>query len=55
MRKTLSTLAVTAFAALMIGGVATPADAVCGGGQPGEPCYCPEYPLLEKLGISYNC
>ena len=54
MRKTLSAVVIAAAVAFAVGGVATPASAVCGGGQPGEPCYCPEYPLLEKLGISYN-
>ncbi|HVF04907.1 MAG TPA: hypothetical protein VNA20_08715 [Frankiaceae bacterium] len=55
MRRALSMTVVAAFAAVMVGGLAAPANAVCGGGQPGEPCYCPEYPLLEKFGISFNC
>jgi hypothetical protein len=54
MRRTLAAAAIAAVAAFTVGGIA-PASAVCGGGQPGEPCYCPEYPLFEKLGIGYNC
>ena len=42
MRRTVSAALVTAFAALTFGGLAAPASAICGGGQPGEPCYCPE-------------
>ena len=53
MRRSLAVLAVAAFASLALGGA--PASATCGGGQPGEPCYCPEYPLFEKLGIGFNC
>jgi hypothetical protein len=55
MRKTLAAATIAAFAALTIGGLAPSASATCGGGQPGEPCYCPQPPLFEKLGISYNC
>ena len=55
MRRALSVSLVAVFAAFMVGGLAAPASAVCGGGQPGEPCYCPDYPLFDKLGISYNC
>ncbi len=54
MRRTVAAALIAATAVFGAGSF-TAASAVCGGGQPGEPCYCPEYPLLEKLGISYNC
>lgn len=41
MRRTLSALVVSAVAALLVGGLAAPASAVCGGGEPGDACYCP--------------
>ena len=50
MRRTLSAALVAAFASLMIAGAATPANAICGGGQPGEPCYCP-----DNKWIPINC
>ncbi|HWL34602.1 MAG TPA: hypothetical protein VNQ77_00275 [Frankiaceae bacterium] len=53
MRRTLAAVAIAALAVIPFG--TTAASATCGGGQPGEPCYCPEYPLFEKLGIGFNC
>ncbi len=50
MRRTLAALVIAATAALAVGGLATPASAVCGGGQPGEPCYCP-----SNKFIPINC
>lgn len=47
MRKTLSAVAVAAFTAFMVGGLAAPASAICGGGQPGEPCYCPDHKIIK--------
>lgn len=35
--------------------IAGPALALCGGGEPGEPCYCPQPPYpLNKL-VAINC
>lgn len=47
MRRPLAAVAAAAFAALMIGGLAPSASAVCGGGQPGEACYCPDFKLIK--------
>ena len=56
MRKTLASLLVAAAAATALGGLATPASAVCGGGAPGEPCYCPNTVKVYKWEITlYNC
>lgn len=41
MRRTLAA-ALIAAVAVVGAGTFTPASAVCGGGQPGEPCYCPD-------------
>jgi hypothetical protein len=55
MRRTLASLAVAAFAVATLG-IAAPANAVCGGGQPGEPCYCPNTVKVGKYEITlYNC
>ena len=47
MRRTLSAVVVAGFAAFIVGGLAAPASAVCGGGQPGDPCYCPEFKIVK--------
>lgn len=47
MRRALSAAAVAAFATFMIGGLAAPASAICGGGEPGEACYCPESKIIK--------
>jgi hypothetical protein len=52
MRKTLASLLVASAAALTLGGLATPASAVCGGGGPGEPCYCPNTIKVGKEEIT---
>lgn len=41
MRRALAATAVAAVAFLSVG-LASPASAFCGGGEPGEPCYCPK-------------
>lgn len=46
MRRALAATAVATFATFMLGGIA-PASAFCGGGQPGEPCYCPELKIVK--------
>ena len=55
MRRTVAT--VLAAAALLGGtGLATSASAVCGGGQPGEECYCPNTVEVGKYEITlYSC
>lgn len=50
MRRTLASVLVAATAVVALGGVAPSASAVCGGGAPGEPCYCPNELDLGKLG-----
>ena len=48
-------VAVSAFGALAVGYStynAAPAAAFCGGGAPGEPCYCPP-PTIDKNGIHW--
>ena len=48
-------VAVTAFAGLGVAYstyTAAPAAAVCGGGAPGEPCYCPGFEV-SKQGIRW--
>ncbi|HEU0132065.1 MAG TPA: hypothetical protein VFQ85_13840 [Mycobacteriales bacterium] len=52
MRRTLAALTIAAVAALTLG-AAAPANAVCGGGGPGEPCQC-DFPVLSKF-IPINC
>ncbi|MDQ1713012.1 MAG: hypothetical protein QOE45_2462 [Frankiaceae bacterium] len=47
MRRTLAATVVAAVAALVVTGLAAPASAVCGGGQPGEPCYCPNLKVVK--------
>ena len=42
MRRTLSAVLVAAVASVTLGVATAPASAFCGGGQPGEPCYCPD-------------
>ena len=55
MRRTLASLAVAAVAVATLG-VAAPANAVCGGGQPGEPCYCPNTVKVGKIELTlFNC
>ncbi len=49
MRRTLASLAVAAVAVATLG-LAAPANAVCGGGEPGEPCQCNGEVNLGKLG-----
>jgi hypothetical protein len=46
MRRTLAALVLAATAALTITATATPASAVCGGGEPGDACYCPSNKLI---------
>lgn len=49
MRRVLESLVVAAAAATTLNGLATAATAVCGGGAPGEACYCPsEIDLIVK-------
>jgi hypothetical protein len=56
MRRTLAATLLAAVAAVTLGGLAAPANAVCGGGQPGEPCYCPNTVKVGKYEITlYNC
>lgn len=52
MRKSLASLLVASAAALTLGGLATPASAICGGGQPGEPCYCPNTVKVGKYEVT---
>lgn len=47
MRRVLAATAVAAFATFMTAGLATPASAFCGGGEPGEPCQCPELKIIK--------
>ncbi|HEV2891169.1 MAG TPA: hypothetical protein VGX28_12410 [Frankiaceae bacterium] len=47
MRRTLAAVALATFTSFMVGGLAAPASAVCGGGEPGEPCHCPELKLIK--------
>lgn len=42
MRRTVTTLFAAAVAAASFTALAPSASAVCGGGQPGEACYCPD-------------
>ncbi len=50
MRRTLAAAVVAVSTALMIGGAATPAAAVCGDNPPGYPCFCPYFiPGLECM------
>lgn len=51
MRRTLASLAVAAVAVATLG-LTAPANAVCGGGQPGEPCYCPNTVKVGKYEIT---
>jgi hypothetical protein len=46
MRRALAATLIAAATALLVGGLAAPASAVCGGGQPGDPCYCPSNKLI---------
>lgn len=39
----------------LLGFGAQPAGAVCGGGEPGEPCHCPEVPEKLQRFIQINC
>jgi hypothetical protein len=56
MRRTLASLLVASAAALTLGGLAPSASAVCGGGQPGEPCQCDGTIKVAKWEITlYNC
>jgi hypothetical protein len=48
MRRTLAAALVAAVAAVTLTGLAAPASAVCGGGQPGEPCYCPDLSIKGR-------
>ena len=41
MRRTLAATLLAATALLTVGPAAPSASAFCGGGQPGEACYCP--------------
>lgn len=50
MRRTLATLLVAASAAVTLGAVAPSAMAVCGGGAPGEACYCPSTITVPVTG-----
>lgn len=56
MRRALAAALTTAVAALALGGLAAPASAVCGGGDPGEPCYCGgTITVLKKDVHLYDC
>ena len=47
MRRTLAT--VVAAAAILAGtGLAGSASAVCGGGEPGDACYCPDISIKGR-------
>jgi hypothetical protein len=52
LRRRVALLAVLSIATLGFGVAgSTPAQAVCGGGAPGEPCYCPsgiQLPVIKK-------
>ena len=48
MRRTLASLVVAAAATTAFNALALPATAVCGGGAPGEACYCPDGELNIK-------
>lgn len=41
MRRTLAAALIATVATVGLGSITSAASAVCGGGQPGEPCYCP--------------
>jgi hypothetical protein len=45
-------VALAAFTGLGVAYTAQPAGAVCGGGAPGEPCYCPGFEV-SKNGIRW--
>jgi hypothetical protein len=47
MRRALAAAAVASFATFMVGGLAGPASAVCGGGEPDGPCHCPEFKIIK--------
>jgi hypothetical protein len=51
MRRTLAATLLAAVTTVALTGLAAPASAVCGGGQPGEPCYCPQPTKIIKI----NC
>jgi hypothetical protein len=58
MRRTVAAVLLAASAALVTGGLTTSASAVCGGGQPGEACYCPDGSIkVGKIEIptGFNC
>ncbi len=42
MRRTIAA-ALLAVTAVVSAGAFAPANAVCGGGLPGEPCFCPDF------------
>ena len=57
MRRTLASLLVPAAATPALGGLAPSATAVCGGGAPGEPCYCPSEIKVgsKEIRTGINC
>jgi hypothetical protein len=56
MRRTLALSLAGTVAALALGAFAPVANAVCGGGQPGEPCYCGGTITVAKKDIHlYDC
>ncbi len=46
MRRTLAAVVLASTALLTVGAFTTSASAVCGGGEPGEPCYCPDLKVI---------
>jgi len=56
MRRTLAAALLAAVATVGLGGITSAANAVCGGGQPGEPCYCPGgVTVLKKEIVVVYC
>jgi hypothetical protein len=47
MRRTFAAALLAAVTALTVGGLAAPASAICGGGEPGGPCHCPEFKVIK--------
>ena len=56
MRRPLALALAGTVAALMFGGLVQSASAVCGGGDPGDPCYCGGTITVAKKEIHlYDC
>jgi hypothetical protein len=48
MRRTLAATLLAAVTVVTMTAFSAPASAVCGGGQPGEPCYCPDISIKGR-------